>query len=92
MIMFEKFAQHQPLSRQTERYALEGVPIAVSTMADAVGSVCASLDPLLCLVEAHCHGGPAPSCRCPKTCNGSCQSVSTRMRATAHFAAHTKPT
>jgi transposase len=47
MIMFEKFGQHQPLNRQAERYALEGVAI------DAVGSVCASLDPLLRLVEAH---------------------------------------
>src|SRR6202023_3176484 len=47
MIMFEKFGQHQPLNRQAERYALEGVPIALSTMADAVGSVCAALDPLL---------------------------------------------
>src|SRR6266478_5349632 len=36
MIMFEKFGQHQPLNRQAERYALEGVPIALSTMADAV--------------------------------------------------------
>jgi len=53
MIMFEKFGQHQPLNRQAERYALEGVPIALSTMADAVGSVCAVLDPLLRLVEAH---------------------------------------
>jgi transposase len=53
MIVFEKFGQHQPLNRQAERYALEGVPIALSTMADAVGSVCAALDPILCLVEAH---------------------------------------
>ena len=53
MIMFEKFGQHQPLNRQSERYALEGVPIALSTMADAVGSVCAALDPLLRLVEAY---------------------------------------
>jgi transposase len=53
MIMFEKFGQHQPLNRQSERYALEGVPIALSTMADAVGAVCASLDPLLRLVERH---------------------------------------
>lgn len=53
MIMFEKFGQHQPLNRQAERYALEGVPIALSTMADAVGSVCTALDPLLRLVEAH---------------------------------------
>jgi transposase len=53
MIMFEKFGQHQPLNRQAERYALEGVPVALSTMADAVGSVCAALDPLLRLVESH---------------------------------------
>ena len=53
MIVFEKFGQHQPLNRQAERYALEGVPIALSTMADAVGSVCAALEPILRLVEAH---------------------------------------
>src|SRR6202041_2191390 len=47
------FGQHQPLNRQAERFALEGVPIALSTMADAVGAVCASLDPLLRLVESH---------------------------------------
>ncbi len=53
MIMFEKFGQHQPLNRQSERYALEGVPIALSTMADAVGSVCTALEPLLRRVETH---------------------------------------
>ena len=53
MIVFEKFGQHQPLNRQAERYALEGVPIALSTMADAVGSVCVALAPILRLVEAH---------------------------------------
>lgn len=52
MILFEKFGQHQPLNRQAERYALEGVPIALSTMADAVGSVCHVLDPLWRLIEA----------------------------------------
>src|SRR5579872_1087960 len=44
MIAFEKFGQHQPLNRQAERYALEGVPIALSTMADAVGASCVALD------------------------------------------------
>ena len=53
MIVFEKFGQHQPLNRQAERYALEGAPIALSTMADAVGAICAALDPLRRLVEAH---------------------------------------
>jgi transposase len=53
MILFEKFGQHQPLNRQAERYALEGVPISLSTMADAVGSGCMALDPVLKLIEAH---------------------------------------
>jgi transposase len=53
MIMFEKFGQHQPLNRQCVRYALEGAPIALSTMADAVGAVAAALDPLRRLIEAH---------------------------------------
>ena len=53
MILFEKFGQHQPLNRQAGRYALEGVPISLSTMADAVGSSCAVLEPVLRLVEAH---------------------------------------
>src|SRR6201747_1610210 len=53
MILYEKFGQHQPLNRQTERYALEGVPISLSTAADAVGSVCAALDPILHLVASH---------------------------------------
>src|SRR6202795_336941 len=53
MIVFEKFGQHQPLNRQAERYALEGVPIALSTMADAVGSGCTALEPVLRRVEAH---------------------------------------
>ena len=53
MIVFEKFGQHQPLNRQAERYAREGVPISLSTMADAVGAGCVALSPVLRLVEAH---------------------------------------
>jgi len=53
MILFEKFGQHQPLNRQAERYAREGVPISLSTMADVMGSCCAALDPLLKRVESH---------------------------------------
>jgi transposase len=53
MILFEKFGQHQPLNRQAERYAREGVPISLSTMADTVGASCVALDPMLRLVEAH---------------------------------------
>src|ERR1700741_3077244 len=53
MILFEKFGQHQPLNRQAERYAREGVPISLSTLADQVGAGCAALDPVLRRVEAH---------------------------------------
>ncbi len=41
MILFEKFGQHQPLNRQAERYAREGVPLSLSTLADQVGACCA---------------------------------------------------
>jgi len=34
MILFEKFGQHQPLNRQAERYAREGVPLSLSTLTD----------------------------------------------------------
>jgi transposase len=53
MILFEKFGQHQPLNRQAERYARENVPISLSTMADAVGSSCAALEPILRRIESH---------------------------------------
>src|SRR5512132_2332971 len=53
MLLYEKFGQHQPLNRQTERYALEGVSISLSTAADAVGACCTVLEPLLRLLEAH---------------------------------------
>jgi transposase len=53
MLLFEKFGQHQPLNRQAERYGREGVPLALSTLADQVGAACAVLEPLLRRVEAH---------------------------------------
>jgi transposase len=53
MILFEKFGQHQPLNRQTERYAREGVPLSLSTLADQVGAGCAALDPILKRNAAH---------------------------------------
>jgi transposase len=37
MILFEKFGQHQPLNRQSERYRREGIDLSVSTLADQVG-------------------------------------------------------
>jgi len=53
MILFEKFAQHQPLNRQSERYAREGVDLSLSTLADQVGACAAALKPIHSLIEAH---------------------------------------
>ena len=53
MVLFEKFGQHQPLNRQAERYAKEGVPISLSTLADQVGGCTAALMPLFKRLEAY---------------------------------------
>jgi transposase len=53
MIVFEKYGQHQPLNRQAERFAREGVELSLSTLADQVGAVTALLTPLKTLIEAH---------------------------------------
>jgi transposase len=53
MVLFEKFAQHQPLNRQAERYAREGVELSLSTLADQVGACTVALAPLHALIEAH---------------------------------------
>ncbi|HXQ45045.1 MAG TPA: IS66 family transposase, partial [Caulobacteraceae bacterium] len=53
MILFEKFGQHQPLNRQAERYAREGVPLSLSTLADQVGGCCAVLAPLIRRIEQY---------------------------------------
>lgn len=52
-ILFEKFGQHQPLNRQAERYAREGVELSLSTLADQVGAAAAALAPLHARIEAH---------------------------------------
>ncbi|MBD1549756.1 IS66 family transposase, partial [Roseibium aggregatum] len=53
MILFEKFAQHQPLNRQSERYSREGIDLSLSTLADQVGACAAALKPIHLLIEAH---------------------------------------
>ena len=53
MLLFEKYGQHQPLNRQAERYAREGVPLSVSTLADQVGAASFALMPIFRLTEAH---------------------------------------
>ena len=52
-ILFDKFGQHLPLNRQSERYAREGIDLSVSTLADQVGAATAALAPLHALIEAH---------------------------------------
>lgn len=52
-IMFAKFGEHQPLNRQSERFALEGIDLSVSTLADWVGACTSALSPLVTLIAAH---------------------------------------
>jgi len=53
MILVDKYANHQPLNRQSEQFAREGVELSVSTMADHVGACAANLLPLFELIKAH---------------------------------------
>ena len=53
MILVDKYANHQPLNRQSEQYAREGIELSVSTMADHVGACAAALMPLYELIKAH---------------------------------------
>jgi len=52
-IMYGKFGEHQPLNRQSERFALEGIDLSVSTLADWVGACTSALSPLVALIAAH---------------------------------------
>jgi transposase len=51
-ILHGKFGEHQPLNRQSERFAREGIDLSVSTLADWVGACTATLSPLVTLIEA----------------------------------------
>jgi transposase len=52
-ILFDKFGQHVPLNRQSERFRCEGIDLGISTLADQVGvGVFVGL-PLYHLIEAH---------------------------------------
>jgi len=57
MILFEKYGQHQPLNRQSERYAREGVNLSLSTLADQVGGCAVLLRPLYDRIRAHVFAG-----------------------------------
>ena len=52
-VMMAKFGLHLPLHRQSQRFAHEGVPIDVSTLAGWVGAVTTALSPLVARIEAH---------------------------------------
>jgi transposase len=52
-ILFEKFGQHQPLNRQAECYATEGVDLSLFTLADQVASCATALQPIHDLIRAH---------------------------------------
>lgn len=56
MVLASKFLLHQPLNRQSETYAREGVDIDVSTLADWVGASVVALDPIIQLIVAHVFG------------------------------------
>ena len=53
MILAGKFCDHQPLNRQSDAYAREGIDLDVSTLADWVGACTATLAPLVTLIRAH---------------------------------------
>ena len=56
-ILHAKFGEHQPLNRQSERFAREGIDLSVSTLADWVGACTTALTPLILLIHAHVMAG-----------------------------------
>ncbi len=52
-IVYSKFGEHQPLNRQSESFAREGIELSVSTLADWMGACTAALMPLVVLIRAH---------------------------------------
>jgi len=53
MIAFDKYGQHQPLNRQSDRIAREGIDLSLSTLADLIGHACVALAPIHELIERH---------------------------------------
>jgi transposase len=53
MILVDKYANHQPLNRQSEQFEREGIDLPLSTLADHVGACAATLMPLYELIRAH---------------------------------------
>ena len=53
MVLVDKYANHQPLNRQSEQFEREGIDLPLSTLADHVGACAATLMPLYELIKAH---------------------------------------
>ena len=88
MVLFEKFGQHQPLNRQSERYAREGIDLSVSTLADQVGACTLALQPLHSLIEAHVLGAEVPILAKARTITGH---IWTYVRDDRPFGGHAPP-
>jgi len=52
-ILFDKFGQHIPLNRQSQRFKCEGIDLGISTLADQVGAGVFAAMALYRLIEAH---------------------------------------
>ena len=63
MILHGKFGNHQPLNRQSESFAREGIDLDVSTLADWVGACTRALAPLVDADPRARAGGRAHSWR-----------------------------
>lgn len=53
LIAFDKYGQHQPLNRQAERIARDGIDLSLSTLADLIGHACVALAPMHARIERH---------------------------------------
>jgi transposase len=53
MVLYDKYALHQPLHRQAREFARVDIDLSVSTLADHVGAAALALAPLHALIEAH---------------------------------------
>jgi len=53
MLLYDKYALHQPLNRQSREFARADIDLSVSTLADHVGAAALALSPLYGLLEDH---------------------------------------
>lgn len=53
MLLYDKYALHQPLNRQSKEFARAGIDLPVSTLADHVGAAALALAPLYALIAVH---------------------------------------